>query len=355
MKKLIYFLIPLFLFIPRVNAMTMCGSQGIEYDNKTMPLVIFLGNSASSGYEIQNYAFSDSSQSALNWSFNSFQQLCQIGKGSMPSTFTFITFRVVNYTFIKGNIYSIVFSFTDTNAAWNIDPQSAANQNMNWYRILTSKADPRDKIMYLTIVFEATENYSGTANFVFYTDPISTSDFASLTEHFYTPYITSVPSVPDNSAQLNNIKNLQQNTLNSVQSVQSQVTQVQGQLTDIDDTLKDDTVDDSSLNIDDKSADLGNSPVSDLITLPIKLLTNIYDGFSGSCVSYNLGSLFGTDLIFPCINLESILGSFLWGLIDSLCCIFLIYKIAMLFVSMWTKIVTMKDVFTSIYTPGGGN
>ena len=346
MKKLIYFLIPLFLFIPKVNAMTRCGSQGIEYDSKTMPLIVFLGNSASSGYEIQNYAFSNSSQSALNWSFNSFQQLCQIGTGSMPSTFTFITFRVVNYTYIKGNIYSIVFSFTDTNSAWNIDPQSAANQNMGWYRILSSKADPRDKIMYLTIVFEATENYSGTANFVFYTDPISTSDFASITEHFYTPYITSVPSIPDNSAQLNNIRNLQQNTLNSVQSVQGQVTQVQTELNNIDDTLNDDTIDDSNTTgtLEDLSEDLPTNPViSDLLLLPVRLFQNIVNSINGSCSPFNLGSLYGSNLTLPCINIESLIGTTLWSVIDILFCGAFVLIIRKKFVDIFHDLTDLRN------------
>lgn len=345
MKKLIYFLIPLFLFIPKVNALTRCGSQGIEYDSKTMPLIVFLGNDASSGYEIQNYAFSDSSQSALNWSFNSFQQLCQIGIGSMPSTFTYITFRVVNYTYIKGNIYSIVFSFTDTNAASNIDAGSAANQNMSWYRILTSKVDPRDKIMYLTIVFEATENYSGTANFVFYTDPISTSDFAS-TEHFYTPYITSVPSIPDYSAQLNNIRNLQQNTLNAVQSVQGQFTQVQTELNNIDDTLNDDTIDDTNTTgtLEDLSEDLPtNSVISELLLLPVRLFQNIVNSINGSCSSFNLGSLYGSNLTLPCINIESLIGSTLWSVIDILFCGAFILVIRKKFVDIFENLTELRN------------
>lgn len=318
MKKLIYFLIPL-LFIPKVNALTQCGSQGIEYDNKTMPLIVFLGNSASSGYEIQNYAFSDSTQSALNWSFNSYQQLCAKGSGSLSGNFSYITFRIVNYTFLKGNIYSVVFSFTDTNQAWNIDATSVANQNMSWARIITSKADPRDKIMYLTVVFEATENYSGTSNFVYYIDSTNLSDFARLTDHFYTPYITSVPSVTDNTAQLNNIRNLQQNTLNAVQSVQGQVTQVQTELNNIDDTLNDDTIDDTNTTstLEDLADDLPtNSVISDLLLLPVRLFQSVLSGINGTCSPFALGSLYGTNLTMPCINIQNYLGSSIWTFID---------------------------------------
>lgn len=354
MRKLKYFLLILpFLFISNVNALTQCGSQGIEYDNKTMPLIVFLGNAASSGYEIQNYAFSDSSQSALNWSFNSFQQLCAKGSGSLPSTFSYITFRVSNYTFLKGNIYTIVFSFTDTNSAWNIQPASAVNQNFNWAKILSSKADPRDKVMYLTVVFEVIENYSGTSNFVFYADPINTSDFVGLTEYFYTPYITSVPVVPDNSSKFENIQQIQQNTLSAVQTVQGQVNQVESQLNNIDGTLKDDNIDTSKTSIEDKSADASNSPISSLLTLPLKLLNNINTGLSGTCSSFNLGSLFGTDLILPCINLEQRLGTFLWGLIDSFFCIFLIYNVGMLAIKIWTDVIMMKDFFSDLYKPSG--
>lgn len=313
MKKRFLFLLLPFLFISKVNALTQCGSQGIEYDNKTMPMVVFLGNAASSGYEIQNYAFSDSSQSALNWSFNSFQQLCQKVSGSMPSTFNYITFRISNYTYLKGNIYSIVFSFTDTNAAWNIQQDSASNQNLSWARILTSKSDLRDKIMYLTVVFEALENYSGTANFVFYTSSINTSDFVGLTEHFYTPYITSVPSVPDNSAQLNNIENLQQNTLNSVQNVQSQVSQVQEQITDIDGTLKDD----NTQGAQDSAGGFFNDFTTDthgltaIITAPLSLISSIT---SSSCSPLVLPLPFvDKDLTLPCMGViySNYFGSFL--------------------------------------------
>lgn len=184
-------------------------------------------------------------------------------------------------------------------------------------------------------------------------------NFLSLTSVSSIPAGVQIPNYDGDFNTVNTKIDTVQQAVEEVKKAQnttnSKLNSIEEETKKTNDTLKDDTVDNSSLNINDKSADLSSSPVSDLITLPIKLLNNIYNGFSGSCVPYNLGSLFGTDLIFPCINLESIFGSFLWGLIDSLCCIFLIYKVAMLFVSMWTKIITMKDVFTSIYTPGGGN
>lgn len=42
--------------------------------------------------------------------------------------------------------------------------------------------------------------------------------------------------------------------------------------------------------------------ISGLITIPIVLLNNIIASFNGTCISYNFGELFGTDIVFPCIN-----------------------------------------------------
>lgn len=125
------------------------------------------------------------------------------------------------------------------------------------------------------------------------------------------------------------------------------------------DTLTDDNVNISNSSITDNSASVSDSPISDLLILPIKLLNNISNGIQGTCTTFNLGNLFGTEIILPCINLESILGSFLWGLIDSLFCIFLIYNVCMLAIKIWTDVIMMEDVFRDLYKPssekkGGG-
>ena len=117
------------------------------------------------------------------------------------------------------------------------------------------------------------------------------------------------------------------------------------------DTLTDDNVDTSKTNIEDKSADASKSPISSLLTLPLKILGNINTGLSGTCRPFSLGTMFNTELILPCINLENRLGSWLWGLIDSFFCIFLIYNVGMLAVKIWTDVIMMKDFFSQLYKP----
>ena len=122
-------------------------------------------------------------------------------------------------------------------------------------------------------------------------------------------------------------------------------------LDEVNGNITNDNVNINESSITDNSASVSDSPISDLLILPVKLLTNISNGLQGTCSSFNLGSLFGTDLILPCINLESRLGSFLWGLIDSLFCIFLIYNVGMLSIKIWTDVIMMKDVFSDLYKP----
>lgn len=149
-------------------------------------------------------------------------------------------------------------------------------------------------------------------------------------------------------------------TATDVQSVNSAVNEVKKDINELNQTqketnniLKDDNIDSSKTTIEDKSADASKSPISSLLTLPLKLLNNIHTGLSGTCSALNLGSLLGTDLVLPCINLEQRLGSYLWGLIDYGFCIFLIYNVGMLAVKIWTDVIMMRDFFSELYKPQG--
>lgn len=336
MKKLIYFLIPLFLFIPKVNADIINSKFMGKIDNA----VVKEGFSAGELYTYKNqYVTVDDTRDVFfGYTF------CATGsyQFTIPYDHTGSTAPIgvydsgVRCNLDQDNYYGIAYTFYFMALQWG-------------------DAGGGNKSIMFNLSVKNPESYHSliTGYGVFVADYIPAS--VQYQRDYDNSFNSLKSSLNQIESQNNTLNSNQQQILHQQQAIIAEQENTTNAVNDVNDTLKDDTVDNSSLNIDDKSADLGDSPVSDLITLPIKLLTNIYNGFSGSCVSYNLGSLFGTDLIFPCINLESIFGSFLWGLIDSLCCIFLIYKIAMLFVSMWTKIITMKDVFTSIYTPGGGN
>lgn len=94
-----------------------------------------------------------------------------------------------------------------------------------------------------------------------------------------------------------------------------------------------------------------DTPISDLITMPLTLINAYINGVNSSCSPINLGNLYGTDLVLPCINLEQRLGSNLWHIIDAFFSIFMCYNIGMLFITAFDGITSLRDDFEGLYQP----
>lgn len=101
-----------------------------------------------------------------------------------------------------------------------------------------------------------------------------------------------------------------------------QITEVQTQQVaeDIKDTLNDSSVASNS-EISNKFGDFddflpSNNTISSLISMPLTLFQSVLNSINGTCQPFSLGSLLGTNLTLPCINLSNYLGSSLWGVID---------------------------------------
>lgn len=134
-----------------------------------------------------------------------------------------------------------------------------------------------------------------------------------------------------NAAQ-NQMVSEQQNTTNAVN--------------DVNDTLKDDDVDSS--NTTDTLSDLSdslptNSVISDLLLLPVRLFQSVLNSVNGSCSTFNLGSLYGSNLTLPCIDIESLVGSTLWTVIDILFCGAFVLIIRKKFVDIFESLSNLKN------------
>lgn len=86
-----------------------------------------------------------------------------------------------------------------------------------------------------------------------------------------------------------------------------------------------------------------NGTITNLLTLPISLLQAIVNGIQSTCSSFSLGSLFGTNITLPCINIGSLIGSGLWSTIDILFSGFMILAIA-------KKLIKIFNDFTNLNT-----
>lgn len=92
-----------------------------------------------------------------------------------------------------------------------------------------------------------------------------------------------------------------------------------------------------------------NTPISDLLLMPITLYSAFITGISATCSPVSLGSLYDTPITLPCINLEDILGSSLWSLIDLLFSFFMFYNISQLIISAFNNLTSLKDDFNLLF------
>lgn len=140
------------------------------------------------------------------------------------------------------------------------------------------------------------------------------------------------------------ITNSQNNTTNAINGVNDSIN---------NDNVSTNTENSSTAN-EWASASASDSVVSDMVLMPITLLNAFSSGFGGSCQAYNLGSLYGTNLTLPCIDISNYLGSTLWGIIDVLMSGFLIFGIGKKFVKVFNDFTNLKDSqVDELY--GGGN
>lgn len=83
-----------------------------------------------------------------------------------------------------------------------------------------------------------------------------------------------------------------------------------------------------------------NDPLSYLLTLPTQLINKIVS-LSDTCSTINLGTLYGVMISLPCINLENILGSSVWNIIDVIFSVSLLVVIFKNFYDTFSNLLTM--------------
>lgn len=136
---------------------------------------------------------------------------------------------------------------------------------------------------------------------------------------------------------------------------------------DLNDSITSTESPNTNQDIDDMNDMVASdTPISDLITMPLTLFNAYINGINSSCSPFNIGNLYGTDIVFPCLNLQQRLGSNLWSIIDAFFSIFMCYNIGMLFITAFDGLTSLRDDFEGLYQPrhadtgyqpkhGGGN
>ena len=115
-------------------------------------------------------------------------------------------------------------------------------------------------------------------------------------------------------------------------------------ITDINDNITSDDVDSPNDSLQDMQDMLpSNSTITSLIALPITLYQKVLNNVNGTCSSMNLGALYGTNLIMPCIEISDYLGNTLWNTIDLIISGIFVLTIARKMIKAFNNFTFMKE------------
>ena len=236
---------------------------------------------------------------------------------------------------------------------------SSDDKITNWYSNVTNDGFPHDLNIYKTNIpcQYSTSDYKGGRITYFYgksfTCPVSggstCTSWGKWTFYSYSgsyQLLNFITTNDDISIDFSSGAVISQNEqiINQNEQIINQGKETNNKLNDINSSINNDNVDDPSSSINSfKDKIATNGVITQLIGLPVTLFTKVLDSINGTCSSYNLGSLYGTDLVLPCINIESYLGASLWGVIDVLISGLFVYSISRKFIKVFENMSSMKD------------
>lgn len=190
-----------------------------------------------------------------------------------------------------------------------------------------------------TVIKELKHNPSNITHYCFYN--INKTKIACYSNNS----MTSTVSIPDNSSYVRfSLSTSYDQPILNICKTGNQA---------LNDSINDDSAPDSDSFISDlQNLTPSSTPITDLLTMPLTLMNAMLTGINGTCSTYNLGTLYGVQLSLPCIDLEELLGSGLWTILDGLCAFFMIMGIGRLCIRIYENITSLNDPLNMIY--GGG-
>lgn len=131
------------------------------------------------------------------------------------------------------------------------------------------------------------------------------------------------------------------------------INNVNNSINNITNDINDDSLPNVSNFLDDwTDLLLENNTINQILYLPINLLTNIRNAFTGTCTNYVLpfGLTGGNEtLTFKCWTIGDYLGNEVTALISGLIGFFMIYHFALFLWKFYDDFTSMKDTLSAIY------
>lgn len=251
-----------------------------------------------------------------------------------------------NVNFFNKNNYHLATGYTDGNGT--LASLSSSNKGF-WIKLLpnstytinvtklnTSTSNSADKMFTFFDTEPISVGLSGTGR-LYFNSSTSTINYTFTTDsthiYMFSKLYTTNVTTPYTFEQV----------LESVSIVGPYCT---NKIDDLNNNLTSDNVDDSSIanafnDFNDYLDD--NSTITQLLTLPITLFTAILNNVNGTCQPFNLGVLYGENLILPCIDVSQYLGSTLWSMIDIIISGFAIFAISKKMIKVFNNFSSLKE------------
>lgn len=276
--------------------------------------------------------------------------------------FNLISTRI-NYNLQKGYTYKFVIGqninwvggryYTQTNK-----PERArivlANNSTNFDGVvklrtsaLPGQGENEDGTIYYDVTITPKQNSSYFDLDVYYMGTGFTGvDFTSISsDSIYTD------SVPEYSTEqgvddiINNQNNNTQDIINNQNNNTQNIINNQNENADkINDTINNDNVDIPDGYFDDITNNMPmNKPISRLVTLPVTLYKRLANSVVATCTPYSLGTLYGHELVLPCIKPNTYLKKPIWNFVSAVSTSFLLYYMAKFYYNIFLTIANLKE------------
>lgn len=157
------------------------------------------------------------------------------------------------------------------------------------------------------------------------------------------------PEIINSFKSLANQKAIENKISQSIETQHQDSINEQNAINGITDSINDSSIpSDSSNQINAITSAINNNQNSSIVQIATfipQTLQVILNGFQANCTGgYSLGSLYGTELTIPCINPVDYLGSFLWGVIDSILCLCYLIPLCKFLVNKYNDLTSLKNL-----------
>ncbi len=123
-------------------------------------------------------------------------------------------------------------------------------------------------------------------------------------------------------------------------------------LKDVNQSIYNSITDDTTPTIDVDLDTASDTPIIDLIYMPLNLIGAILDETENTCSPYVMPFDFSggnNTITFPCIDLRTLLGNDFYNILNAIICFYMVYNIGLMCVTIYNDITTLSDSFRHLY------